>query len=102
MARNSQQKDRKQCSKSMFHISFLLLVTWFGNKYKVLLDKGIDGFWNDMNEPASFNGPLPNDVVFYGDNQKHLHEEVHNVYGHFMSVATYEGLKKHTNKKRCF
>lgn len=27
---------------------------WFGNKYKVLLDKGIDGFWNDMNEPAIF------------------------------------------------
>ena len=27
---------------------------WFGNKYKFLLDMGIDGFWNDMNEPALF------------------------------------------------
>ena len=27
---------------------------WLGNKYKVLLDPGIDGFWNDMNEPAIF------------------------------------------------
>ena len=27
---------------------------WFGGKYKVLLDEGIDGFWNDMNEPAIF------------------------------------------------
>ena len=27
---------------------------WFGDKYKVLLDYGIDGFWNDMNEPAIF------------------------------------------------
>ncbi len=27
---------------------------WFGDKYNVLLDKGIDGFWNDMNEPAIF------------------------------------------------
>ena len=27
---------------------------WFGDKYKVLLDLGIDGFWNDMNEPAIF------------------------------------------------
>lgn len=27
---------------------------WFGDKYKVLLDAGIDGFWNDMNEPAIF------------------------------------------------
>lgn len=27
---------------------------WFGSKYKFLLDFGIDGFWNDMNEPALF------------------------------------------------
>ena len=27
---------------------------WFGEKYKFLLDMGIEGFWNDMNEPAIF------------------------------------------------
>ena len=27
---------------------------WFGNSYQFLLDKGIEGFWNDMNEPAIF------------------------------------------------
>lgn len=27
---------------------------WFGKKYDFLLEKGIDGFWNDMNEPAIF------------------------------------------------
>ena len=27
---------------------------WFGNYYKVLLNDGIEGFWNDMNEPAIF------------------------------------------------
>ncbi|MDE7417372.1 MAG: alpha-glucosidase [Lachnospiraceae bacterium] len=27
---------------------------WFGRKYKILTDVGIDGFWNDMNEPAIF------------------------------------------------
>lgn len=27
---------------------------WFGGKYKWLIDQGIDGFWNDMNEPAIF------------------------------------------------
>lgn len=27
---------------------------WFGMKYKALTDLGIDGFWNDMNEPAIF------------------------------------------------
>ena len=27
---------------------------WFGSKYKTLIDYGIEGFWNDMNEPAIF------------------------------------------------
>ncbi len=27
---------------------------WFGGYYKVLLEQGIEGFWNDMNEPAIF------------------------------------------------
>ncbi|MBM6869487.1 alpha-glucosidase [Pseudoflavonifractor phocaeensis] len=27
---------------------------WFGDWYRVLLDRGIEGFWNDMNEPAIF------------------------------------------------
>ncbi len=30
---------------------------WFGDKYKILLDAGIEGFWNDMNEPAIFKTP---------------------------------------------
>lgn len=30
---------------------------WFGENYKVLLDAGIDAFWNDMNEPAIFYSP---------------------------------------------
>lgn len=28
--------------------------TWFGDKYRILTDQGIEGFWNDMNEPAIF------------------------------------------------
>lgn len=27
---------------------------WFGAKYEVLTSKGVEGFWNDMNEPAMF------------------------------------------------
>lgn len=30
---------------------------WFGAKYKILTDAGIEGFWNDMNEPAIFFTP---------------------------------------------
>ena len=35
---------------------------WFGEHYRFLLDQGVDGFWNDMNEPA----------IFY--TEKHLNE----------------------------
>ena len=71
---------------------------WFGDKYRFLIEQGIEGFWNDMNEPASFNGPLPDDVQFeYG-----AHEKVHNIYGHFMAKATYEGLAKNDGGKRPF
>ena len=27
---------------------------WFGDQYRPLLDAGVEGFWNDMNEPALF------------------------------------------------
>ena len=30
---------------------------WFGHKYKALSDCGIEGFWNDMNEPSLFYSP---------------------------------------------
>ena len=37
---------------------------WFGLKYKFLLDQGIDGFWNDMNEPAIFYSEKRLEKVF--------------------------------------
>ena len=30
---------------------------WFGEKYRFLTDMGIEGFWNDMNEPAIYYTP---------------------------------------------
>lgn len=30
---------------------------WFGNQYDTLISKGIDAFWNDMNEPSIFYTP---------------------------------------------
>lgn len=72
---------------------------WWADKHKFLVDKGVRGIWNDMNEPASFNGPLPNDVAFTDEDRPMLHEEMHNVYGHLMSMATYEGLKKHDGRR---
>ena len=74
---------------------------WWGTNHQVLLEKGVAGIWNDMNEPASFNGPLPDDVVFYDEETPSTHKTMHNVYGHYMAKATYEGLKK-LNGRRPF
>jgi len=67
---------------------------WWGEHQKFLLDLGVRGIWNDMNKPASFNGPLPDDVAFSDGARKTTHAELHNVYGHFMAKACYEGLKR--------
>lgn len=74
--------------------------TWWGENLNFITSLGVSGIWNDMNEPASFNGPLPDEVEFLSDDHKiHFHEQVHNVYAHYMAMATYEGLKKLTNKR---
>ncbi|MBE6024745.1 MAG: DUF4968 domain-containing protein [Cellulosilyticum sp.] len=72
---------------------------WWGDHHKDLLDMGIQGIWNDMNEPASFRGAIPDDIIFKSKKRPLQHKEVHNIYGHFMCKATFEGVKKYTGKR---
>lgn len=72
---------------------------WWASKHQILVDMGVAGIWNDMNEPASFHGELPEDVVFYDEARKTNHAEMHNVYGHNMCRATFQGLKEQTGKR---
>lgn len=72
---------------------------WWAANQKIMTDTGVSGIWNDMNEPASFRGPLPDDVMFNNDGIPVQHKEAHNVYAHFMAKATYDGLKKETGKR---
>ena len=69
---------------------------WWGTLFKPLVDIGVAGIWNDMNEPAVFNnatGTMPLDVKFDNEGQPSDHREIHNVYGLLMTRGTYEGLK---------
>jgi alpha-glucosidase len=81
---------------------------WFGSLYRVNLDEGIAGFWNDMNEPGVFlsdetpkpdlfhhpSKTFPADARHAGDGEPGTHARYHNVYGMQMARSTFEGLKR--------
>ena len=70
---------------------------WWGELYQALTEVGVDGVWNDMNEPAVF-GPLgttlPDRVRHDLEGRGGDHVEAHNVYGMQMARATVEGLTR--------
>ena len=77
--------------------------TWWGGLFKGLVDVGVAGVWNDMNEPAVFGrGSFPDDVRHHFDGRRGSHRKAHNVYGMQMVRATYEGLKDQMRNKRPF
>jgi alpha-glucosidase len=78
---------------------------WWGSLYKPLVDIGVAGIWNDMNEPAVFRtdrATMPPDVVFNNERQPSTHLELHNVYGQLMSRSTFEGLSRLYPNERPF
>ncbi len=79
---------------------------WWGELYKELYnDIEIEGFWNDMNEPAVFKvneKTFPENVMHHFEGAPTNHAQIHNVYGMQMSRASQEGLKKLQPEKRPF
>jgi len=70
---------------------------WWADLYGPFLANGIDGVWNDMNEPAVFNvdsKTMPLDNRHRADPElggPGPHARYHNVYGMLMARATFEG-----------
>lgn len=85
---------------------------WWGNLYQLLLDKGVDGIWNDMDEPSMTNvlsqdhqppihgATMSLDVLHRAggdestgpDGPPVLHKYFHNAYGMEMARSTHTGL----------
>jgi alpha-glucosidase len=76
---------------------------WWGTLFDELVQIGVAGVWNDMNEPAVFGaGTFPDDVRHQYDGYRGSHRKAHNIYGMQMVRATYEGMRKLMKNKRPF
>lgn len=75
---------------------------WWGASFKHLVDPGVEGFWNDMNEPSAWGQNIPEIVQFDFDGHGASMKQAHNVYGFNMSRATFEGTKNLLKGKRPF
>jgi alpha-glucosidase len=71
---------------------------WWAGLYRDFLAHGIDGVWNDMNEPSVQDNPgkqVPEDLRHRADPElggPGPHTAYHNVYGMLMARATREGI----------
>lgn len=74
---------------------------WWGNKFSGLVNNGVEGFWNDMNEIASWGGGYtPGMVQFDWEGKGTTYRQAKNVYGMLMARSTFEGTRKLMNNQR--
>lgn len=75
---------------------------WWTENMKIYQELGINGYWNDMNEPAINGQAMPDNVVFNSDFGKTNPLEMQNYYGFLMARSSYESFKKFGGNKRPF
>ncbi len=80
--------------------------TWARWQKDHLLDYGVAGIWNDMNEPALIEPPerkeYPADAVHFDKGIYRSHKEVHNIYGLEMVRTSTLGQMEYRPEKRPF
>ena len=81
--------------------------TWWSGLYKDFMAQGVDGVWNDMNEPAVFGGyefTMPRDNQHRGGDGLAAgpHLRYHNAYGYNMVKASRAGILAANPTKRPF
>lgn len=81
---------------------------WWSALYKDFMACGIDGIWNDMNEPSvisRLDGAIPKNVKHKGGLDRIAagpHLRYRNVYGHYMVRASRDGIMAANPGKRPF
>jgi alpha-glucosidase len=77
---------------------------WWGGLHRALLDSGVRGIWNDMNEPSIFclRRTMPDALRFRNEGRGCGHDEMHNQYGLLMARATWEGYRRIRPDRRPF
>lgn len=75
---------------------------WWASKFQDYVNFGVEGFWNDMNEIATWGNALPENLEFDFEGEKATTRKGRNLYGFQMARSTYEGTKKLLNGKRPF
>lgn len=75
---------------------------WWGEQFRDYVDKGVTGFWNDMNEIATWGQLVPPMVSFDWEGRKTSYQEAKNMYGMQMARSTFEGTRKLLNGQRPF
>ncbi len=74
---------------------------WWGDNFAPMISDGIEGFWTDMNEIASWGGGFtPSLINLDWDGQLASYRKAKNAYGLQMSRSTYEGTRSLMNGKR--
>ncbi len=83
---------------------------FWSEQHHELFSHGVDGVWNDMNEPADFTGDFfdrtrftpPSNVVLEADGRPRSIDHYHNVYANLMCRATADSFARYKPEERPF
>ncbi|MDR7129585.1 alpha-glucosidase [Algoriphagus sp. 4150] len=75
---------------------------WWMEKMAFYTEAGVDGFWTDMNEPASWGQFTPNLIEFDYEGNTASHRKARNIYGMQMAKSTQQGSSDNLPNQRPF